>query len=262
MIKLKRFFQTLGHRGYGNQELFNTINAFERSKDSKMDGVELDVWLTRDQKPVVIHGDTIFGSVRLAKLSNKNKFSSQIIPHLSLAELENCIDEHTLQKIPRLEEVLDVFEGSDKMINVEIKDSKVNSTEVVFDLFRERDKLGQLYLSSFNYFHKHNLKCLSNRHDISPDKLPFGYLNDLAQDLDVWRLKRDFTEGDSFILEFGNVFHQWEMIKETVQDLKKFGFKFGVYFPCDEIYENKRTYDSLFKDKDVDFLIINYPGYL
>lgn len=262
MSKLKRLFQFLGHRGYGNQELHNTLPAFERSKTSKLDGVELDVWLTRDNQPVVVHGDTIFGSVRLAKRANRNKFSSHIIPHLSFAELEGYVQEQTLQKIPHLEEVLDIYEGSDMMINVEIKDPKTISTEVVFDEFRKRDKLEYLYISSFNYFHKHNLRCLSNRHDISLEELPFGYLNDLAQRLEVWNLKKDFTEGDSFVLEFGNVFHQWHMIKGTVLDLKKFGFKFGVYFGCDDIYENKRNYDLLFKEKNVDFLIINYPGYL
>ena len=44
----------LGHRGGFKPD--NTLSAFQKAKDNHLKGVELDVWITKDDQVVVIHG--------------------------------------------------------------------------------------------------------------------------------------------------------------------------------------------------------------
>ena len=47
------------HRGASAYAPENTLEAFQLAADQKADGVELDVQLTKDEKLVVIHDETI-----------------------------------------------------------------------------------------------------------------------------------------------------------------------------------------------------------
>lgn len=46
--------KTFGLRG--GYEPWNSLEAFNKAKKAKLDGVQLDVWLTSDNKLAVIHG--------------------------------------------------------------------------------------------------------------------------------------------------------------------------------------------------------------
>ena len=48
-----------GHRGMGRYEAKNTLQSFARTIDEELDGIELDVWLSKDNIPVIIHGHTV-----------------------------------------------------------------------------------------------------------------------------------------------------------------------------------------------------------
>ena len=45
-----------GHRGVNKEFPENTLRAFQNALDNEIDGVELDVWLSKDNIPVVVHG--------------------------------------------------------------------------------------------------------------------------------------------------------------------------------------------------------------
>ena len=65
-----------GHRGLGSFEPENTLQAFARAIDEGLDGIELDVanlqhnprlsslqvWLTTDKVPIVIHSHSVDGN--------------------------------------------------------------------------------------------------------------------------------------------------------------------------------------------------------
>ena len=47
------------HRGASGYAPENTLEAFALAVESKADGIELDVQLTKDKKLIVIHDETI-----------------------------------------------------------------------------------------------------------------------------------------------------------------------------------------------------------
>ncbi len=55
--KLKRPW-VVAHRGYSGRYPENTVSAFEAAIEAGADMIELDVCLTKDRVPVVIHDQT------------------------------------------------------------------------------------------------------------------------------------------------------------------------------------------------------------
>lgn len=45
------------HRGAGIHLQHNSMEAFEYAVREKAKGIELDIWLTKDNKIIVLHGD-------------------------------------------------------------------------------------------------------------------------------------------------------------------------------------------------------------
>ncbi|ASJ08776.1 glycerophosphodiester phosphodiesterase [Thermococcus siculi] len=100
----------LGHRGYSAKYPENTILAFKKAIEAGADGVELDVWLTKDGEVVVIHDETV------DRTSNGNGK----VKEMTLEELKS-LDFGKGEKIPTLEEVFEAL-PEDAIINVELKD--------------------------------------------------------------------------------------------------------------------------------------------
>lgn len=63
-------FNVHGHWGLGIEQPENTIAAFMESSKLGLDFVELDVWLTSDNIPVVIHADSELGHCKMLKKSD------------------------------------------------------------------------------------------------------------------------------------------------------------------------------------------------
>lgn len=104
------------HRGASGYAPENTLPAFELAVSQNADGVELDVQLTKDNKMVVIHDETI------DRVTNGKGF----VKDFTLEELKNfnCInkfsDEENI-KIPTLDEVYELLEPTGLTVNVELK---------------------------------------------------------------------------------------------------------------------------------------------
>lgn len=100
----------LGHRGFSSAYPENTLIAFKKAIEAGADGVELDVWLTRDGKVIIMHDETID---RTSDMSGRQK-------EMTLEELRKA-DVGGGERIPTLEEVFEVL-PEDAMVNVELKD--------------------------------------------------------------------------------------------------------------------------------------------
>jgi glycerophosphoryl diester phosphodiesterase len=124
----------IGHRGASARAPENTIAAFELALETRADGVEFDVRLTRDGVPVVIHDDNLqrTGSV------------SQLVAALTLDELKEAdvgtwFDRaHKIsssafagEKIPTLEEVFELFEDTDAILYLEMKSDPSHRDQLV-----------------------------------------------------------------------------------------------------------------------------------
>ena len=91
----------LAHRGYHTGAPENTMAAFDAAVKLGVDGIETDVRLSADGKPVIMHD----------RVSLKKRAIEEITHH----ELENDVG----HPVPLLDEVLDAF--PDLLWNVEIK---------------------------------------------------------------------------------------------------------------------------------------------
>lgn len=104
------------HRGASAQAPENTLAAFQRAVECGADGLELDVHLSKDRLPVVIHDDTV----------DRTTDGRGAVAGLTLAQLQSLdagswfAEGFAGEPVPSLAEVLDVFAGQVRL-NLEIK---------------------------------------------------------------------------------------------------------------------------------------------
>lgn len=97
------------HRGYSAKYPENTLSAFKAALPH-VDGIELDVQLTRDGRLVVIHDETV----------DRTTNGSGFVKDMTLRQLRLLrIDGG--ERIPTLEEVLVLLEPTDVTLNIELK---------------------------------------------------------------------------------------------------------------------------------------------
>ncbi len=98
-----------GHRGASAEQPENTLAAFRRAIELEIAGVELDVHLSADGVPVVIHDDT---------LDRTTDGSGPVSGHT--VEQLRALDAGNGEYVPTLAEVLALF-GPEQHVNIEIK---------------------------------------------------------------------------------------------------------------------------------------------
>ena len=131
-----------GHRGVNKEFFQNTIDSFKQSIKYNLDSIELDIWLTKDKIPIVIHGG--FKGNLHDFIKNKGFFD---FPNdFTLEEFSKKELKETNQKIPTLEEVLDLCKNI-IFINIELKDSDINETfNKVIKLIEDKKMINQIAL--------------------------------------------------------------------------------------------------------------------
>lgn len=103
------------HRGlHGNGVPENSISAFIEAVENGF-GAEFDVHLTADGQLVVIHDYTL----------KRTTGVKGIVEELTLKQIKEYFLENTDEKIPTLEEVLEIFEGKAPII-IELKATNTN----------------------------------------------------------------------------------------------------------------------------------------
>src|SRR5690554_5174035 len=140
----------IAHRGASNIAPENTMIAFQKAYQIGADGVEFDVHLTRDGKPVVIHDERVdrttngIGYVKSLTLSEIKKLDAGSYFHPNYSE----------EKILTLEETLDLVKNF-KIINIEIKNNLLEYKgieEKVTNIIRDKKMEQKVICSSFNHF--------------------------------------------------------------------------------------------------------------
>jgi len=113
------------HRGASHAAPQNTLAAFQEAARLGADGIELDVHLSADGVPVVIHNDTV----------NATTDGHGLVGELSLAQLK-ALDAGSSfgpafagERIPTLAEVFEAV-GRKLLINVELKAQKNATVEL------------------------------------------------------------------------------------------------------------------------------------
>jgi glycerophosphoryl diester phosphodiesterase len=124
----------IAHRGASGEYPENTLLAFRRALEQGADGLELDVRVTADGVPVVIHDPT------LERTTNRRGQVGQ----LSLSQVREAAAGEG-ERVPTLAEVLDAFPATPLI--VEIKD-RVAARPVLAAL-RARDAGRRVLVGAF-----------------------------------------------------------------------------------------------------------------
>jgi glycerophosphoryl diester phosphodiesterase len=113
------FMKNIAHRGFSGKYPENTKIAFARAIELGADMIELDVTLSKDKIPVVIHDDT------LERTSNgKGKVRNVPLDKLKQFDFGSWMNpKFSEERIPTLEEVLQMIKKSKLGLNIEIKSS-------------------------------------------------------------------------------------------------------------------------------------------
>lgn len=139
--KKNRTMLVAGHRGACALAPENTLPSFELAINLGVDGLETDIWMTRDGHLVLLHD----GDVK------RTTNGSGCIRDMTLAEARQLdagirfSPEFQNTPIPLLEEFLELVQGKDLMLNLEIKDGRRAVVDAVLSML-ERRGIGDCFL--------------------------------------------------------------------------------------------------------------------
>ena len=154
----------------------NSLLAFKKAIEAGADGIELDVWSTKDGKVIVMHDETID---RTSNMKGKQK-------EMTLEEIKKA-NIGMGERIPTLEEVFEALPES-ALINVELKDK-----DAVGEVARivKKNNPERVLISSFNvdalreyrkFDGETRMGLLIDREDVVP------LIPKLKEELNLWSI--------------------------------------------------------------------------
>jgi glycerophosphoryl diester phosphodiesterase len=183
---------TIAHRGASGYAPENTIPAIELAIEMQADYIELDIHLTKDKIPVVIHDETV----------NRTTGSRGYVRNLTLEQIKQldagswfneaypmfAREQYTGITIPTLDEVFEMF-GDKTRYMIEIKEPGANSQiEALLNEAIEKYKLEDVVsVHSFSSASLRKLHALNPEiplyqlvwNDYSAARLPASYLENV-----------------------------------------------------------------------------------
>ncbi len=148
-----------GHRGASGYAPENTLEAFQKAVDLKADGIELDIQLTKDQKIVVCHDETI------DRTSNGTGYlRDYTLDELKQLNFNRTHPEYTFVQIPTMEEVFQLLKNTNLIINIELKTGIYfyeGIEEKIIQLTKEYGFDNRVIYSSFNHYSAKKIHALN-----------------------------------------------------------------------------------------------------
>ena len=203
----------IGHRGAKGYEPENTLIAFQKGIDLKVDGIELDVHLSSDGALIVIHDETI----------DRTTSGTGFVNQFTALELKKY-------KIPALTEVLNLA-NQKCLINIELKG--IGTAKPVVDLIthyisEKNWNYTDFLVSSFDW------KMLEEVQLLNP-KIQIGVLTEesieeafaFAKKIKAFSIHPDYRlltkENVALMQENGFEIYTWTVnSKEDIQKIKSF----------------------------------------
>ncbi len=150
-------FEIYAHRGSSGSFPENTIPAFQAASLSGCEGVEFDVQLTKDNVPVVIHDE------KVERTTNGTGYVKDMTyKELQALRIKKGGADASSLRVPRLDEVLAVFENSNLQLNIELKTDMFSYTGIEEIVWQQTKHNSQVFFSSFNLKSLQNMRALSD----------------------------------------------------------------------------------------------------
>jgi len=228
----------LAHRGASAVAPQNTLAAFEQAGDMGADGVELDVHLSADGVPVVIHDATV----------DRTTDGHGRVGALSLEELKSLDAGRWFdptfagEQIPTLEEVADAL-GQRLLVNVELKSISLRENgleRAVIDVIERSALTERVLISSFNPLSLRRVRRLAPH-------LPLGLLT-------LPRMPRPLSPlWRALVRVEAHHPHHTQIDRQFVAQARRWGYRIFAWV-VDEPAEIRRL-----ADLGVDGIITNVP---
>lgn len=224
------------HRGYSGKYPENTMIAFKKALECGVDGIELDVQLTKDGEVVIIHDETI----------DRTTTGKGFVVDYTYEELEKFdasfkFKDLGFNKIPTLREYFQLVKDYDIVTNVELKtgiNEYLGIEEKVWELIEEYNLEEKVIISSFNHFSVMRMK------DIAP-QLKYGFL---SEDWIIDAGKYTHSHGvQCYHPRFNN------LVPDVIKELKKYNLEINTWTV--NLEEDMRYLYS----NNIDVIITNYP---
>ncbi len=141
----------IAHRGASGHRPENTLSSFQYALEMQVDGIELDVHMSKDGHLIVCHDETV------DRTTNGKGF----IKDLTLKEIKELDagswfhPDYANEGIPTLQEVLELLENKDILINIELKNGPIfyrGLEKETIELLKKYQLHNQAILSSFNHY--------------------------------------------------------------------------------------------------------------
>jgi glycerophosphoryl diester phosphodiesterase len=234
-MKIKVF----GHRGFSGKYPENTMLAFKKAvTEAKVDGIELDVHLSKDDKLVIIHDEKV----------DRTTDGTGFVRDFTLAELKRLQagarfkDMYGKVGIPTLEEYCSFIKDYDVVTNIEIKTNLFWYDDIerkTYDMLAKYGLLDRIIISSFN----HSSVILMKEID---KKIPCGLLVEAC----------GLGNVGAYANKLGVEYYHPDistLTKAEVHDCKDHGVGLNVW----TVNDMQTLTDSV--DWQVDGIISNYP---
>ncbi|WP_419874964.1 glycerophosphodiester phosphodiesterase [Candidatus Pristimantibacillus sp. PTI5] len=139
------------HRGASGCCPENTLAAFQKALELGATGIETDVQLTKDGQVVVIHDESLARTAGLKKLVKDTEYEE-----LSSLDAGSWFAPafHN-QRIPTLEQLLELLKPTDIVLNIELKNGSIpylGIEEKVIRMVRDYRMTERVIISSFNHY--------------------------------------------------------------------------------------------------------------
>lgn len=225
------------HRGFSGKYPENTMLAFQKAVELGVDGIELDVHLTKDNELVIIHDEDIKrtcdgeGLVRDFTLDELKQFDASA----------GYRGVYGFNAIPTLREYFELVKDTSTITNIELKTGIFEYPTIekrVIDMIAEYGLEEKIILSSFNHYTI--LRCK----EIAP------------------QIKRGFLS-ESWLIDYGKYTKKNDvqcchpihcfLTEETVREMHDAGCEINTWTVNE--YDDIKRLAAL----DVDALIGNYP---
>jgi glycerophosphoryl diester phosphodiesterase len=104
----------IGHRGARGEKPENTLLGIRYALELGLDGVEIDVHLSKDEELIIIHDETL----------DRTTNGHGLITKSTIKEIKK-LDAGLGEKVPTLSEVIDLMKEFDKELLIEMKVSGI-----------------------------------------------------------------------------------------------------------------------------------------
>ncbi|WP_209124295.1 glycerophosphodiester phosphodiesterase family protein [Alkalihalobacillus sp. BA299] len=142
--------EVIAHRGLSGLYPENTMSAFKAAAKLEIDGIEMDVQLTKDKVPVIIHDAT---------LGRTTEGQGMVCDH-TLKQIKSYSagawysEKYRQERVPTLEEVFLWAQGFTFKLNLELKGSAKQREELwknVKQLIDKYEMRERIFISSFDH---------------------------------------------------------------------------------------------------------------